>query len=364
MDYIEECLEKFNKLPQEIQDFLNSEKVVKTLESIEEKYNIDLTLALVLIFINELDLEDLGIYIEERFKIEENLVDQILIKLEDNIFKEVAKSFSDLEEQPISDYLLDISYEDKKKIISEIFYEKLLEQFNLPEDHLLRLNAVIFELIGKNEQFLNKLIKYFLDNQERFSSKNLIIKGKEVEPTIANWIKDFVDLNGSDIFSSVVLAKYLITSENVKKLKEEERQMLRQVLKIYKNLVFFPESMGSAKYLDWEIFPINRDLLNIFKNNFNKKTDLSDNPAENKEDRNSQDNKKIVLEDKPIIKKESIKEIKVEKKEDLKTEKIEKDIEDPEITKLREMLAKYPENSLERKAIESEIKKISNKQAK
>lgn len=361
MNYIEECLEKFNKLPQEIQDFLNSEKVIKTLESIEEKYNIDLTLALVLIFINELDLEDLGIYIEERFEIEENLVDQILIKLEDNIFKEVAKSFSDLEEQPISDYLLDISYEDKKKIISEVFYEKLLEQFNLPEDHLLRLNAVIFELIGKDEQFLNKLVKYFLDNQEKVSSKNLIIKGKEVEPTIANWIKDFVDLNGSDIFSSVVLAKYLTTSENVKKLKEEERQILRQVLKIYKNLVFFPESMGSAKYLDWEIFPINRDLLNIFKNNFNKKTDLSDNPAESKEDKNSQDNKKIVPEDNPIIKKENIEEAKVEKKIDLKTEEPKKEIENPEIIKLQEMLTRYPENSLERKAIEGEIKKFNQK---
>lgn len=361
MDYIEECLEKLNKLPQEIQDFLNSKKVIKTLESIEEEYNIDLTLALVLIFINELDLEDLGVYIEERFEIEEGLVDQILIKLEDNIFKELAGSFSDTETQPSSDYLLDIAYEEKIKIISEIFAEKILPQFDLKEDHLLRLNAVIFELIGKDEQFLNKLIKYFLDNQETFSSKNLIIKGKEVEPTIANWIKDFVDLNGSDIFSSVVLAKYLTTSENVKKLKEEERQILRQVLKIYKNLVFFPESMGNAKYLDWEIFPINRDLINIFKNNFNKKIDLNSNSAKSKEDNNSQDNKKNIPENKPIIKKEEIKEAKVEKKLDLKTEEPKKEIENPEIIKLQKMLTKYPENSLERKAIEGEIKKLNQK---
>ena len=49
---------------------------------------------------------------------------------------------------------------------------------------------------------------------------------------------------------------------------------------------------------------------------------------------------------------------------DLKTEEPKKEIENPEIIKLQKMLTKYPENSLERKAIESEIKKISNKQAK
>ena len=50
MNYIEECLEKFNKLPQELQDFLNSEKVLKTLDEIEQNYGVDLTLALVLVF--------------------------------------------------------------------------------------------------------------------------------------------------------------------------------------------------------------------------------------------------------------------------------------------------------------------------
>ena len=58
---------------------------------------------------------------------------------------------------------------------------------------------------------------------------------------------------------------------------------------------------------------------------------------------------------------------KVEKKVDNKKpapvikKKLEKPVEDPKIVKLKKSLEQYPANSLERKAIESEIKKLSQK---
>ncbi len=370
MNYIEECLEKFNKLPQELQDFLNSEKVLKTLDEIEQNYGVDLTLALVLVFINELELEGLSFYIKEKYKTDNETTNKILIKLEDNIFQEIYNSFNNDYDDVVleRDYVLDLSYEEKKSLISSIFLEKILEQFQLPEEHLFRLNAVTFELIGRDEQFLNKLIKNFLNNKELISSRKLIIKNKKEDPSISNWVNDFVINHGSDIFSSLTLAKYLTSSENAMILNSEEKQILRQILKIYRNLVFFPESMGFSKYSDWEIFPINKDLLSFYQNKKNsdsKKQKIKKEISDKQED--DIETKEEKIEEKKEEKIEEKKEEKTEEKIDLKLlnaelEKIEKNeskhsLEKQELEVLQEMLEKYPQNSLERKAIQSEIKK-------
>lgn len=349
MNYIEECLEKFNNLPQELQDYLNSEKVIKTLEEIEEKYGIDLTLALILIFINELNLEDLPIYIEKKYNVNNDIINEVLFKMENGIFREIANSFNEDYDELIveKDYLLDLSIEEKRDIISKIFSEKILDQFSLPEDHLLRLNAVIFELIGKDEQYLNKIIKYFLDSQEKISSKRIILKGKSEEPTISNWIKDFVFENSSDIFSPIILAKYLTSGKNVVSLNQDEKQILRQILKIYRNLIFFPESMGVLPYKDWEIFPINKDLLSIFNN---KNTKKPNSKIISQSDKASEPQKITTKDDLNNTKNDL--EQKISEEINLKNK---------ELQELKDMIEKYPEKSLEKKAIKSEIKKRENK---
>ena len=91
--------------------------------------------------------------------------------------------------------------------------------------------------------------------------------------------------------------------------------MLRKVLKTYKNLVFFPDSMKDVPMENWEILPI-EDFVD--KKNIPRKK---------------------------IIKKENVG---VDKKTDQRQE---------EIKILKELLKKYPKKSLERKAIESEVKK-------
>ncbi|MDD3711589.1 MAG: hypothetical protein PHP37_03260 [Patescibacteria group bacterium] len=376
MSYIEECLEKFDELPQELQDFLNSKKVLKVLDEIEEEYNADLTLALVLIFINELEIEDLSVYIKEKYKFDISTINRILIKIEDNIFKGIAQSFS--EDKPEKDYLLDLNHKEKIDLVSNIFSENILGQFSLPEDHLLRLNAIIFELIGKDEQILNKLIKLFLESEEEVSDKEFFIKGKKEKATISNWVKDFVSYNGSDIFSAITLAKYLSSSKNISFLDFQEKHLLRNILKIYRNLVFFPDSMENSNYVDWEIFPVNRDFLNIYKNkkgalsleankekgkNVNKDSnftegEIMENLEEQREEKiDKKDQKK--LPDKKVFQKKRTNESKtekvvLEKKENIVTPM---NLADQELNSLQEMLKKYPNKSLERKAIESEIKK-------
>lgn len=329
MNYIEECLQKFKELPLEVQDFLNSKKVISTLNKIEEKFNMDLSFAIILIFIEELSIEDLPLYIEEKYQKDVDTNNMVLLELDRNILSEFASRFADTKEE--SDYLVDLSPEEKREFVLSVFTDKILDQFRLDEDHIFRVNAVIFEQLGENKNLLDKLIKLLLENQERLSTAMIVTNGESRDGTVSNWIKDFIADNGSDFFTPIALAKYLTSSKNVSALKSEEKQLLRQILKIYRNLAFFPDSMGNAPYKDWEIFPVNRDLLSFYSQ---KKLP-----------------KEIVQQ--PDIVKDVVPDI---------NEIKEKASSDSLLIKELKLIAKdYPKQSLERKAIEDEIDKIKNK---
>lgn len=378
-------LQKLDSLSEEVNLYFSSSLNEQNNLEISKDYNIDifsLNDLIINFFVSDFNLDILAKEAEEK-NINKNNLDKFICDLLGKLFLpiesflswDVKKAIKDRKGkienykkyiEEFNDLIEDKNIEELSEL-AENFIDKFDEAeeervvLNFLEKDLLsilstddiagpqRLNGSLIYLLINKKDSLNKFIRTFLTNQEQISSHRILLDGKEQDPTIANWIKHFVKENGSGIPGNIALAKYLTSSSDVLSLKEDEKKILKKVLKLYKNLVFFPDSMANISVDDWEILPIDRDSSFINKNIIDKK------------DNNSQNNKNITPKDKSIIKKE---EIKVEKKEDLKTEKIEKDIEDPEITKLREMLAKYPENSLERKAIESEIKKISNKQAK
>lgn len=400
MDYIEEYLEKFENLPQELQDYLNSEESIKTLEEIEESFGVDLTLALILVFVDELDLEDLPIYIKEKYKTDTITTNQIIFKLEEGIFRNLIKNFQSQEDfEPEKDYLLDLDFSEKKTLIFSIFSEKIIEQLQISEGHLFRLNMLIFEIISEEEAFFDRISRAFLDNKEKISNNYIVTQGKTLDPTISNWIKDYIASQGSDMMTAVSLAKYLSTSENVKNLSQEDRQILRQVLKIYKNLIFFPESMGNAPYKDWEIFPINRDILSFYINQRrevggslttpsepskftepddfsaedtgDEMIDIDEQKLDDSEDRLSDDVGVSATQEEDEIIDESY-----DDEEGVIEEELEEDLpvfteddyaenddkrENTELIQLKKMLEEYPQNSLERKAVEAEIKRLEKK---
>lgn len=176
--------------------------------------------------------------------------------------------------------------------------------------------SLVYLLINKKDS-LNKFVNAFLGNNEKLSEKRIILNGKEEVATVSNIIKHFIFRNGSGLFSSIVLAKYLSSSEISNILDEKGKKVLRKILKIYRNLVFFPDSMANISIDEWEIFPLE---------------DISSNA----------DKKDIVpTEKRPVY-------------QPINTH-------EEEIKVLKELLQKYPNKSLEKKAIESEIKKIEEK---
>jgi len=128
--------------------------------------------------------------------------------------------------------------------------------------------------------------------------------------TVANWIKYFIATKGSDAFDNISLSSFLVQSPNAKVLNEKEKTRLRKLLTLYRNLKFFPDSMPNKTGDGWEIIP----------------TQIADD----------------VQRETKVVKEKEVSES-------------EKKVQD-----LRLVLAKYPEGSLARRAVEEEIKRLKN----
>jgi GH25 family lysozyme M1 (1,4-beta-N-acetylmuramidase) len=127
------------------------------------------------------------------------------------------------------------------------------------------------------------------------------------------------------MFDNICLSKFITDSDNAKKLDEEERERLKNLLILYRNIRFFPKSQEDKRQGEWEIFPVNeeRDVKNRIDDYKNKIKAIQNEKKNNNDNKNSY-----------VIK---------------------------EMEELKSMLEKYPEESLERKVIEEEIMKIRQK---
>jgi len=240
MNYIAQCLEKFRNLPESIKKILGGYEVLEIIEKLEEKYQIQLGLLVILIAIGEIGLNNVSEYVEKKYGFNE----EDAFELQSDISREIFSLLL------ISNNEQAISITEAKDRVSKGVVE-LLNDKAMAE----KINHGIFALLAENGSLQDDLSKDFLANQERLTNGHLELEGREVAPTIANWIKDFIKLNGSEMFDDLVLAQYLSTSPNAKKLNLEEKNLVRRVLKLYKNLNFFPESMENKAVDDWQLIP-------------------------------------------------------------------------------------------------------------
>jgi len=206
------------------------------------------------------------------------------------------------------------------------------------------LNGSMLYLLTNKTDSLDKFIRALLANQEVLTKNLLIINNKKEDPTIANWIKSFIKENGSNNFSNIVLAKFLTSSVNCLNLDEVERRLVRKVLRLYRNLSFFPDSMANIPFNEWEIVPLDRD--NVISDSLSMKK------SKNIDEVGEINNVDVLKNNSENISKNDLEKEDLDKKENFFSEKEQK------IKEMELMLEKYPEKSLERKAIESEINKL------
>lgn len=190
---------------------------------------------------------------------------------------------------------------DSIEIFSGDLYTLLANGNN---DYLGAYNIILLKLLAEDKSFKLEAEKAILSNQEQLSGKEFILDGKPAAPTIANWIKDFIKSEGSGMFDEMILSRYIVNSPNAKKLDEPEKKLLRKLLVFFKNIKFFPASLNGVPEDQWEIIPTEQGA-----------------------------------------------ELKVEKAKE------KKNARDPKAQQLKDIADQFAPGSLERKAVEEEIRK-------
>jgi hypothetical protein len=367
-------LEKLNTLPEEVGVYFGSREIGKVFKDMTAEYgltpNFLYDLVDVVFFgdfnfsLIEPAVKKENITVDKQNKLIVNFLGKIFLPvapyLKLDVKGEIIKRGGKAEEyQSYGQALLDL-IDDKNMEAMDDLMEIHRETYNVAEEEnnslelftsslkgilvdtdetaLNMLNGAILYLLKSKPDFQNKLGKALMENQEILTEKGIMVDEKPQDGTTANWLKDFISENGSDNFNVVVLSKYLSTAKNVIGLKDEEKKMLRRLLKLYRNLIFFPDSMKDLPLEEWEIVPIDH----------------------------------ITME-KPIPTASAKNQEKVETaKVELKKPVVKKTIETPivsappvavtaEPSDLEKLLSQYPPDSLAYKAIQEEIRKEKNR---
>jgi hypothetical protein len=257
--YLSECLEQFHSLPEPIQDMIGGFDACLEIKALEEIYGVSLSFAVILLAIGELNLSDVADYLYLKFGFDKNKGEEVADKLEEKIFTPVLNAIIEVnrgDELKQSGLISDLPLAEKKEFILKTFTEQLVPAITAEPAKIKDFNVAIFQALNEDETLTDRIESLLYINQEKISNHLIILDGHPASPSIANWLKDFIKKYGSDIFNEVTLAEYLSQSPNIKLIKPEEKELVRKVLKIYRNLVFFPESMEGVALESWEIFPV------------------------------------------------------------------------------------------------------------
>lgn len=225
------------------------------------------------------------------------------------------------------------SWEDREKKIKEYFSSNLVEILSSEDEEVLaELNNFIFHLIlNVRESIKDELVNLMLNNQEMLTSQRIVLDGRQVDPTIANWLAYFISQKGGNIFDAVALSDFITNSPNAKFLDFDEKKMLSNLLRAYRNLKFFPDSLQSSNPQYWMIFPVTIPEEPLVKE---EAVDLTSSI--------------------PIVKpKVFVQPVSLTPEEEAKLA-----LKNQQIKETEALLARYPIGSLERLALEEELAKL------
>jgi|GEM_PF-1883511 len=255
MIFLEEALDKFEQLDPEVVFTVNSERFTSPLAALAEKYGITLDAAMIFIIVGELEVRDLPAYLTREFDLPPDKAQAASVDLVSQVLEPMAQRLLFLDADPDK---LGITDSQEKEILRKIFGEALLQEMD--ENFMIKnaLNYRLFNIFEKDFNFKRELERLLYDNAERLTASPVMVDGKPVPPTIANWLSDFIDKKGTGDFNTVALSDYLTNSENGKNLKPEEKQRVSDLLTVYRNLKFFPTNQAGKPIDEWQILPFDQ----------------------------------------------------------------------------------------------------------
>lgn len=310
MDYIAQCLQKFSKLTPELKEILGGADALVAVKEIEQKYGVNTSLPLVLVGIGKLKATQVEEYLRQEENLSEEDALEVSRELSRTVFSRLVAAFTPAQEID-GESLKETLNNDLLKLISD---KELAESFNIDVFYLL-----------KNEPTFLAELEAVITNHSTVVSKAKIVDEKGArQASVANWIRDFVALNGSGYFDDLVLANYISNSKNAKSLSAAEKILLSRVFKVYRNITHFEEITDKTPVRFWSIIP----------------TDIEVEPIAKQAEVQEEVPEKKASEAAPAIEKEQVAQ------------------RDSEATKLQAALNDYAAGSLEYKVIKQELDRL------
>jgi len=279
-----------------IKEFLLAPEIIPVIEEINGKYSIQDGYLAGLIYnltLGDLKLEKITDYIEKDLKIDQEAAKNISIEvlgrillciehdldadikglitklggdpkqyfdqieeLHDKIFKpKEEKAVKTPEVVPEEEFTQ--TPEEEKKSLETLFSNELVEIMEEKEQEVTSfLNYRILNLLVEHPEFKPDIERTIFENNQKITKNQINLEGTKVEPTISNWLKDFVSRVGIDSITAITQSKYITDSVNTKNLPFKERQTLSKLIDFYVRLKFFPDSLEKLPPNEWGVIPM------------------------------------------------------------------------------------------------------------
>jgi hypothetical protein len=144
----------------------------------------------------------------------------------------------------------------------------------------IELNVRLITLLMNDEEertFQRELLDLMHENKELITANHIIVGNENVEPSICNWIKDYIGYAGStEALSSIKKAQYFTVSPNLKKTNADERKIVDNVLKLYFAIKNFYFNLSKYDLSDIYIFPFSEEEQTDYVNQLKEQVAASD----------------------------------------------------------------------------------------
>jgi hypothetical protein len=230
-------LEKFEKLPKDIREYLSGNDSRLAIEqacfsyAIKEEDMEKMALPVLDIFFRDIPLEKLPLIVERELHVDDRIAYGIAYEMNQKMFGKFGGYFTDA--------AVLLNQWKSTKVPSLVSEEKAWQQVVDAEPWISEQEEEekqqMAETQAKTEEIAveDALKKYPNFGEQAVSGNLLKLKyfPTPVKPSIKNWITDFHDNMGAGKHSSIDRANYLFHSDNGKKLTPMERRKLSLILK-------------------------------------------------------------------------------------------------------------------------------------
>jgi len=174
--------------------------------------------------------------------------------------EEKAESAEEYINKKLNEAPLVVTDPEEEKLSAKDGFSHYLVPVLIADDYALKidLNVRLITLLTGDESrtFQRELLDVLYQNAEKITINPIKLKTEIVDPSVGNWLKDYVAFTGIDeVVSTIKKAQYFTQAENIKVLTPEEKEKLEKLFDLYINIKNFYDNVTKYDLDEISIFP-------------------------------------------------------------------------------------------------------------